>query len=110
MVRGSTVAAALLALLAACASEPVADDELAGIDTPVEVLDEGFVRFEGERIALEWFLLEMRRRARAAQWEPARMPRVEVHIADGASGVDGRWFSAFSDELRKAGIHSTVFR
>ena len=104
----STVAAALL--LAACASEPVADDELAGVETPVEVLDAGFVRFEGERIALEWFLLEMRRRARAAQWEPARMPRVEVRIADGAAGVDGRWFSAFSDELRKAGIHSTVFR
>ena len=92
----------LAALTVACASPPVADPE--GIETPVEVLDAGFVRFEGERCALEWFLLEMRERARNARVSDGELPLVLVRIRKGTPGVDGRWLNYLNAELLKAGI------
>ena len=96
--------ALLWPLLTGCANAPANVDEVDGVPTPVHVIDEGFVRFQGERIALEFFLLEMRERVRAAAGDIQRLPRVQVSVPEGAPGVDGRWVSRLRDELHKAGI------
>jgi len=91
---------------AACASSAVEPDAPQGVPTDVEVLDAAFVRFEGQRVAVEWFLLEMRERVRAADGDLARLPWVRVTIAPDAASVDGRWVSALRNELYKAGVRN----
>lgn len=94
----------LLLLLAGCANAPPNLQDVEGVPTPVRVLDAGFVRFEGERMAIEFFLLEIRERARAAEGDINQLPSVRVIVPADAAGVDGRWVSDLRDELHKAGI------
>ncbi len=107
MNTARTIALALTALVAAaCASSSGADEAPQGTPADVEVLDSAFVRFEGKRIALEWFLLEMRERVRAADGDVAQLPLVRVTVAPDAPGVDGRWIAALRNELYKAGVRN----
>ena len=98
------LALALLALLAACQSAPQNIVDAEGVPMEVQVLDAGFVQFEGERIAVEFFLLEIRKRVRASWGKPAELPRVTVVVTPDAPGVDHRWISQLRDELYKAGV------
>jgi hypothetical protein len=75
-----------------------------GIPTRVDLLDEGFVKFEDQRIAVEFFLLEMRERVRAAEGDANLLPRVNVFVPVGWTSEDGRRVSRLRDELNKAGI------
>ncbi len=108
-LTGLTALAALTALTATCAAPPPADVRQRGIETPVEILDAAFVQFEGRRCAVEWFLLEMRERARRAEGDAAKLPHVVVEIREGAAGVDSRWNSQLVTELEKAGIRAISF-
>lgn len=104
-MKQSLALALLACLVTACQSSP--EDHLpvaVGVPTEVEVLDAGFVRFEGERMALEFFLLEMRERVRAHWGETDNLPAVTVVVAADAPGVDGRWVSELREELYKAGV------
>lgn len=94
---------ALGLLLAACQTAAPADPA-AGVPTRVDILDAAWVQFEGERRPLEYFLLEMRHRVRAAAGDIGRMPFVIVHITAGTSGTDARWLGRFRSELHKAGV------
>ncbi len=102
------IASALVpALLGACesAAEVQPPPPLAGVPTTVVLLDPHFVRFEGARIPLDAFLLEMRERVRAAGGEPDRLPLVTVTSAsteEELGGLVGR----VVEELRRAGIRS----
>jgi len=102
-MRGLTTC--LLAItLAGCANAPPDVEEPDGVPTPVRILDVGFVQFEGERIAIEFFLLEMRERVRAAAGDLQKLPRVQLSVPDGAPGVDGHWVTYLRNELHKAGV------
>lgn len=76
-----------------------------GVETAVELLGGGFVRFEGRRVPTETFLLEMRARVRAAEGEARRMPAVHVHADPRAAlaPVDG-----LLRQLRTAGVRYVV--
>lgn len=100
MRLGSTL---LCALLVGCETGPPVGDPV-GVPTRVDLLDEGFVRFEGDRIAVEFFLLEMRERVRAAKGDVTKLPRVNVYVPAGWTGEDGRRVSRLRGELNKAGI------
>jgi hypothetical protein len=100
----------LLALLAACQSaEPVGESANVGVPTRVDVVDASFVAFEGRRMAVESFLLEIRQRVRASWSDPAGRPWVTVVVAEGAPGVDSAWLSTLRDELDKAGVQRITF-
>lgn len=105
----SRCALGLFVLLAACQAAP--EDYVpgeVGIATDVEVLDAGFVRFEGERMALEFFLLEMRDRVRAHWGDPENLPVVRVELRHEVPGIDARWVSSLREELYKAGVPRIV--
>ncbi len=91
-------------LLAACAAQAPVETGVAGEPTEVVVLDAAFVEFEGERRPLEFFLLEVRRRCRAAGDDEDRLPAVRLAFAPAAQELGGQWLDAVIDELRKAGI------
>ncbi len=93
----------MLLVAAACSGAPTPSLPAAGLDTPVEVLDRAWVRFEGERRPVEFFLLEVRLRVRAASGSGA-LPRVVVRIVDGAPGVDPQWLDWLRNELYRAGV------
>lgn len=93
----------LCTLLVGCEIAPGLGDPV-GIPTRVDLLDEGFVQFEDQRIAVEFFLLEMRERVRAAKGEVTQLPRVNVFVPAGWTDEDGRRISRLRDELNKAGI------
>jgi len=78
--------------------------EPVGVPTRVDLLGEGFVRFEGQRIAVEFFLLEMRERVRAAHGDAEQMPRINLYVPAGWKAEDGRRVSRLREELEKAGI------
>ena len=91
------------ALLSGCETGPPVGDPV-GVPTRVDLLDEGFVEFEGQRTAVEFFLLEMRERVRVAKGDATKQPRVNLYVPAGWTGVDGRRVSRLRDELNKAGI------
>lgn len=95
-------AASGVLLAAACAAGPSAD--AIGEPTPVEVLDAAFVRFEGHRVPLEAFLLEMRARARSAAGDPARLPWVQVSVDPEAKELPLDYMTRLRQELYKSGI------
>ncbi|MEM7201885.1 MAG: hypothetical protein AAF628_16580 [Planctomycetota bacterium] len=106
------LALALLLLGVACRS--TADPrsgavDAVGVETPITVLDHGWVRFEGERRPVEFFLLQMRRRVRAAEGVgPEGLPLVRVMIGEGAPGVTAQWLDWLGTELYKAGVQRIV--
>ena len=94
---------AIALLLAACsAAEP---EPAAGVGqrTLVEILGGGFVRFEGERVPTEAFLLEVRRRVRAADGVADRLPWILLRAADGLD-VPPQQLELITRELGKAGV------
>ena len=91
------------ALLSSCETGPPVGDPV-GVPTRVDLLDDGFVQFEGQRIAVEFFLLEMRERVRAAKGDLSKQPRVNLYVPAGWTGEDGRRVSHLRGELNKAGI------
>jgi hypothetical protein len=99
----------LLASLAACAA-PLPEEEeppLPGIPVTVELLDPHFVRFEGRRIPLEAFWLEMRERVRAAGGDPLQFPAVTVLVGEGGEDMT-ILVTKVVDQLRRAGVRSIV--
>lgn len=88
--------------LAACATSPFAGVE--GVPTSVELLGGGFVRFEGQRVPTETFLLEIRERVRSAQGEPSKLPAVHVR----AVGADLGPIDPLLRDLRMAGVRHVV--
>ena len=100
-------------LIAACQSAEVAEvsssSSQEGVPTRVEVVDPSFVKFEGKRIAVESFLLEIRQRARASWSNPSGRPWVTVVVEEGTPGVDSAWLSRMRDELYKAGVQHITF-
>ncbi len=69
-------------------------------------MDGGFVRFEGQRIATEAFLLEIRQRIREASGDATRYPALRILIeADLPSGR----LDKLLRELQSAGVrHVTL--
>jgi hypothetical protein len=86
----------------ACGSAMAEHDAPSGERAVVELLADGFVRFEGQRVPDEAFLLEMRRRVRAADRRADRMPWVVLRAAP--AGSVGPRLEAITSELRKAGV------
>lgn len=89
-------------MVAACAAG--ASPDAVGEPTPVVVLDAAFVRFEGRRVPLEAFLLEMRRRARHAKGDPVRLPWVQVTVDPMAKSLPPDYMTRLRRELYKSGI------
>ena len=98
VLSGFPLLAIFIAWSAACsAPQGEGEDLVMGIPTRVVVLGEGFVRFEGRRMAQETFFLEIRARARAADYQPERLPWIIV-LAE--APLPPR----FTVELRHAGV------
>ncbi len=68
--------------LAACASEPLTMSlDSADSTYAVEVLGEGFVRWESRRVPRETMVLELRQRVRELDAEARKSTRVEIVLA-----------------------------
>ena len=93
----------LCALLAGCETGPTVGEPV-GVPTRVDLLDDGFVRFENRRVAVEFFLLEMRERVRAARGDVTKQPYVQLYVPTGWRAEDGRRVSGLRAELYKAGV------
>ena len=93
----------LALLLAACAAAEPEPPAGIGQRTLVQILDGGFVRFEGRRVPTEAFLLEVRRRVRAAAGDADRIPWILVRAEDGVQ-VSPEQLELITRELGKAGV------
>lgn len=92
-----------ISLIAGCNGGP---DLAGGVDTEVILLASGFVRFEGQRVPIEEFLLRIRERVRAAGDDAERYPAVRVLIEGGT--VPGL-LDRLLQELQSAGVrHVTL--
>lgn len=91
-------------LAAGCATPSL--PSLAGRPTAVQVLDAGFVKFEGARIPREAFLYEMRRRVRAAGGEAGQRPAVRILLDAGAE--DQSELDSLLLELERSGVKSVT--
>ena len=89
--------------VAACAASG-GDPGAVGDPAPVQVLDAAFVRFEGRRMPVEGFLLEMRERARRAGRDPERLPWVQVSLDPAARPLPPGYMTRLRAELYKSGI------
>lgn len=90
-------------LAAACAGSPFG--AVGGVATPVELLGGGFVRFEGQRMPMEAFLLVIRTRVRDAGGDAARLPAVHVRARP---GLTSQPVDVLLRELRTAGVQQVV--
>ena len=95
---------AALALVTACtAGPPVTPDAIGGDLVVVRVLDDEFVRFGERRAPLEELIYRVRVRCREVEWDPERVPRIEVLVpADGR--VSPRVVDRLQRDLRAAGV------
>ena len=95
----------LLLLITGCSSAEPVPEQIEGIRTEVAILPGGFVRFEGERIPLEQFQLEMRYRTRDADGDPAKLPWVVVEVAPEVGELTGQaMVQRLMDGLQADGI------
>ncbi len=100
--RGSLL---LLLLITGCSSAEPLPEQIQGIRTEVAILPGGFVRFEGERIPMEAFQLEMRVRARDAEGDAARLPWVVIEVAPEVGDLTGQaMVQRLMDGMQAAGI------
>ena len=76
-------------LLWGCSSAP-APEQGEGFRTEVTILTGGFVRFEEQRVPMETFQLEMRRRVRQAEGDPTRLPLVVIDVQEGVESMAGQ--------------------
>ncbi len=91
-------------LLWGCSSAPVLEQGL-GIRTEVTILTGGFVRFEEQRVPMETFQLEMRRRVRQADGEPTLLPMVVLDVEEGVGSLTGQaMVQRLMDGLRASGV------
>jgi hypothetical protein len=93
--------AAILAATSACAGPAPGD----GIRTDVVLLAGGFVRFDGARMPVEQFVVEIRKRVRSAAHDASRCPEVHIRIED--DQPPGR-LDALLHELQTAGVRRVV--
>ena len=97
VLSGFPILAIFIVWGAACSSPQEGGDLAVGVPTRVVVLEEGFVRFEGQRMAQESFFLEIRTRVRAVDPRPELLPWVIV-LAEAPLPP------GFTVELRNAGV------
>ena len=89
-------------LAAGCAAPSL--PTLPGTPTAVEVLDAGFVQFEGARIPREAFLYEMRRRVRSAGGDAGQRPAVRILL----DAEDQGELDLLLLELERSGVKSVT--
>lgn len=87
-----------------CSSTPGPDTQQ-GVRTEVAILPGGFVRFEGERVPMEIFLLEVRVRVRNADGDETRIPWVVIEVDPSVKDLTGQaMVQRLMDGLRAAGV------
>ena len=101
-VRGPVL---LLLLVTACSSTEPVPERIEGIRTEVSILRGGYVRYEGERIPLEEFQLDMRNLTRDADGDPAKLPWVVIEVDPEVGELTGQaMVQRLMDGLRADGI------
>ncbi len=95
----------MLLFLAACESAPSSVTEArAAEQIIVELVDENFVRYEGDRIPMEDFFYEVRVSCRDAISHGKPVPWIEVHTPADGSEVPGAVFQRLQKGMWDAGV------